>query len=72
MGNSDKEKTQRRSLWTTTLADMDPADIPTQAELPTQQEIEKAIQYIKDNKIDINKSVPEIERLKKIFEPQKL
>ena len=66
MGNSDKEKTQRRSLWTTTLADMDPADIPT------QQEIEKAIQHIKDNKIDINKPVPEIERLKKIFEPQKL
>ena len=66
MGNSNKEKTQRQSLWTTTLADMDSAD------LPTQQDIDKAVQDIKDNKVDINKPVPEIERLRKIFEPQKL
>ena len=66
MEHSDKVKTQKSSLWTTTLADMDSAD------LPTQQDIEKAVQDIKDNNIDINKSVPEIERLRKIFEPQKL
>ena len=66
MAHSDKSKIQRQSLWTTTLADMDSAD------LPTQQDIEKVVQDIKDNKIDINKPVPEIERLKKIFEPKKL
>ena len=65
MGHSDT-KTQKASLWTTTLADMD------ETSLPPHQDIEKAIKDIKDNNIDINKSVPEIERLKKIFEPQKL
>ena len=65
MGHSDKAKTQRSSLWTTTLADMD------ESSLPTNQDIEKAIQHIKDNNIDINKPVPEIEKMAKMFKPQK-
>ena len=66
MGNLDKEKTQRQSLWTTTLEDMDSVD------LPTQQDIDKAIKDTKENNININESdsrvIKEINRLKKIFE----
>ncbi len=65
MGHSEKAKNQRSSLWTTTLADMD------ESFLPTHQEIEKAIQHIKDNNIDINKPAPEIEEMAKMFKPQK-
>ena len=64
MGDSDKAKTQRPSLWTTTLKDMDKS-FPL-----TSKEVEKAVQYIKDNKIDINKPVPEEEMLD-MFKPQK-
>ena len=56
------EKSQKRSLWTTTLTDTD------RASLLTDQDIEKAIQNVKDS--NINKPIPEIERLKKIFEPK--
>ena len=65
MGHSDEEKNQKSSLWTTTLEDLD------KASLPTDQDIEKAIQHIKDNDIDINKPAPEIEDLAKIFKPEK-
>ena len=65
MGDSDKAKTQRPSLWTTTIEDMD------ESFLPTSEEIKKAVKYIKDNKIDINKPVPEIEEMMKMFKPQK-
>ena len=58
-----ESNTRKGSLWTTTLEDIDKF-------LPTDQEIEKAIQNIKDSNIDINKPIPEAEKLKKIFEPK--
>ena len=64
MGDSDKVKTQKPSLWTTTIEDMD------ESFLPTSEEIKKTIQHIKDNNIDINKPVPEIEEMMKMFKPQ--
>ena len=64
MGHSDGKKNQKSSLWTTTLEDID------KDSLPTDQDIEKAIQNVKDSKVDINKPIPEVERLKKIFEPK--
>ena len=64
MRQSNKIKNQKSSLWTTTLEDID------KASLPTEQDIEKAIKHIKDNNNDITKPIPEVERLKKIFEPK--
>ena len=62
MGKPNEVKNQKSSLWTTTLEDID------KNALPTEEEIQKTIQDIKDNKTDISKPIPEVERLKKIFE----
>ena len=64
MGKSSKRNVRKGSLWTTTLEDID--KVP----FPTDQEIKETIKYIKDNNIDINKPIPEVERLRKIFEPK--
>ena len=62
MGRADKVK--KSSLWTTTLEDID------KTSLPTENDIQKVLDHIKDNNIDINESIPEVEELKKIFEPK--
>ena len=62
MGRASKVK--KSSLWTTTFEDID------KSSLPTEKDIQKVLDHIKDNNIDINKQVPEVEKLKKIFEPK--
>lgn len=42
MEHSGEEKNQKSSLWTTTLEDID------KTSFPTDQDIEKAIQHIKE------------------------
>ena len=61
MGKTDKKKL---SLWTTTLKDID------KASLPSEKDIEKALKHIKNNDIDVDRPNPEVEKLKKIFEPK--
>ena len=75
MGKPNKVKNQKSSLWTTTLEDIDKNALLTEEDIDkisllTEEDIQKTIQDIKDNKTDINKPIPEIERLKKIFEPK--
>lgn len=62
--SSKKIKRTGSSLWTSTLEGID--KIP----FPTDQEIEKVKQDMKENNIDINKPTPEIEELANIFKPK--
>ena len=64
MGKPNKVKNQKSSLWTTTLEDIDKNALP-------KKQVEKAIKHIKENDIDINKPAPEIEKLAKIFKPER-
>ena len=64
MGKSNKSKSQGSSLWTTTLEDID------KHFSFSEKEIKEAVKKVKDKKIDIYKPVPEVEELKKIFEPK--
>lgn len=67
MGQSSKKiKHTGSSLWDSTLEGID--KIP----FPTDQEIAKIKQDMKENNIDINKPTPEIEELANIFKPKYL
>lgn len=61
MGGSNKKNQKSSSVWTTTIEeDINKNSLPI--------DVEKVIQNIKDKDIDIHKPIPEVERLKKIFE----
>ncbi len=62
MGQDDGTR-KGTSLWNTTIKDT--TDFPL-----TKEEIDQVFKDIKENKIDIHKPDPEIERLANLFRPQ--
>ena len=66
MEKSKKTKNQDyRSLWTAVF------EKGMNKSALTDEVVDKAIKYVKDNNIDIYKPTPEIKRLIKIFNPNK-